>query len=193
MACLKHLASSSPQRPPRPVEPTEILSAAYAFSRTVHNAPADAFYRAFVPELGAVLLPQRVELAKRCQRIQLGEPDFVGATVFPGLVKVLNAAALKDEGQPEGQVVVKRAVVACECSLGIQRGALVASKATRVTPGSMQMGELLMGVNPGSVLQQPMQSQLLLHPSPLVQPMQGYPYPQAQAQAQPQYGQLPQY
>ena len=68
-----------------------IIDAAYDFSRMVHGSSAtsgDSFYRAFVPELGSVLSPRQNELVKRCMRSENGNIDRVGATVFPGLVKV---------------------------------------------------------------------------------------------------------
>lgn len=73
---------------------TGILESAYEFSRMLHGSnstsggSADAFYRAFVPELGSRLYPRQIELVKRCLRSERGEPDRVGATIFPGLVKV---------------------------------------------------------------------------------------------------------
>jgi hypothetical protein len=68
-----------------------ILESAYAFSRMLHSSgssSSDAFYRAFVPELGSTLFPSQIELVKRCLRSERGERDRVGATIFPGLVKV---------------------------------------------------------------------------------------------------------
>ena len=68
-----------------------ILESAYAFSRMLHSSGSsstDAFYRAFVPELGSTLFPSQIELVKRCLRSERGEQDRVGATIFPGLVKV---------------------------------------------------------------------------------------------------------
>lgn len=68
-----------------------ILESAYAFSRMLHSSgssSSDAFYRAFVPELGSTLHPRQIELVKRCLRSERGELDRVGATIFPGLVKV---------------------------------------------------------------------------------------------------------
>ena len=68
-----------------------ILESAYAFSRMLHSSgsnSSDAFYRAFVPELGSTLYPRQIELVKRCLRSERGELDRVGATIFPGLVKV---------------------------------------------------------------------------------------------------------
>ncbi len=68
-----------------------ILDSAYSFSRMLHGSGAnqsDAFYRAFVPEIGSSLSPRQIELVKRCLRSERGEADRVGATIFPGLVKV---------------------------------------------------------------------------------------------------------
>ena len=68
-----------------------VLEAAYDFSRMLHGSnsgPGDAFYRAFVPELGSTLHPSQVELVKRCILNEGGGVDKVGATIFPGLVKV---------------------------------------------------------------------------------------------------------
>ena len=72
----------------------------------------EAFYRAFVPELGGGMSPQEIELVKRCLKSERGEPDRVGATVFPGLVKVTNP----DEAE-ERMNVVRRAQCICECAL----------------------------------------------------------------------------
>jgi len=97
-----------------------ILEAAYAFSRMLHGSGApssDAFYRAFVPELGSVLYPRQIELVKRCLKSERGETDRVGATIFPGLVKVSRAAT--EPGKEETvQTVVRRAQVICECAMG---------------------------------------------------------------------------
>jgi len=101
---------------------TAILDAAYSFSRMLHGSKstsglaADAFYRAFVPEISAVLYPRQIELVKRCIKSEKGEACRVGASVFPGLVKVSKGGA---EGQ---QVVVRRAQVICECALGLRPG-----------------------------------------------------------------------
>jgi hypothetical protein len=71
-----------------------MLEDAYMFSRKLHGAPAaagpaaDAFYRSFIPELGSTLYPRQVEVTKRCRRSERGEVDRVGATIFPGLIKV---------------------------------------------------------------------------------------------------------
>ena len=78
-----------------------VLEEAYDFSRMLHSSnsgPGDAFYRAFVPELGSTLHPGQVELVKRCIRNERGETDKVGATIFPGLVKV-SRGPLQASGQ----------------------------------------------------------------------------------------------
>lgn len=70
---------------------SSILEHAYAFSRMLHgsvSASGDAFFRAFVPEIAGPLYPQQVELVKRCLKSERGELDRVGATLFPGLVKI---------------------------------------------------------------------------------------------------------
>jgi hypothetical protein len=107
-----------------PIGTRAVLEQAYKFSRMLHGAPAaagagaDTFYRSFVPELASTLYPHRVELAKRCRRSERGELDRVGATIFPGLVKVYNS--LPGPGIIPGhtsQMVVRRAQVICECAL----------------------------------------------------------------------------
>jgi len=72
------------------VLPSSVLESAYHFSRMLHGTAGsgDAFYRAFVPELGSTLYPQQIELVKRCLKNERGEVDRVGCTMFPGLVKV---------------------------------------------------------------------------------------------------------
>jgi len=100
----------------------EILNAAYAFSRMLHAGQAgssmDAFYRAFVPELGHPLDPGQLELTRRCMKSERGEVDTVGATVFPGLVKVTLAPAATKGGEGNTiSTVVRRAQVICQCAL----------------------------------------------------------------------------
>ncbi|KZP00339.1 hypothetical protein CALVIDRAFT_548284 [Calocera viscosa TUFC12733] len=101
----------------------EILNAAYAFSRMLHagqsGSSMDAFYRAFVPELGHPLDPGQLELTRRCMKSERGEVDSVGATVFPGLVKVTLAPAggATDDGSNTISTVVRRAQVICQCAL----------------------------------------------------------------------------
>lgn len=78
-----------------------IIDVAYEFSRMVHGSNAtsgDAFYRAFVPELGSTLSPRQNELVKRCMRSENGNIDRVGATVFPGLVKVSKGPDIPGQG-----------------------------------------------------------------------------------------------
>ena len=101
-----------------------ILDAAYAFSRMLHGSRSssggttDAFYRAFVPEIGAALHAGQVELVKRCVRADRGEDERVGACVFPGLVKVSRGVP-GPRGQPaeDVQTVVRRAQIICQCAL----------------------------------------------------------------------------
>lgn len=85
-----------------------ILDSAYAFSRMLHgsgSSSSDAFYRAFVPELGSTLYPRQIELVKRCLKSERGELDRVGATIFPGLVKVTRGPA-SVPGQPDENIQV---------------------------------------------------------------------------------------
>lgn len=74
-----------------------ILESAYEFSRMLHgsnSSSGDAFYRAFVPEIGSALYPRQIELVKRCLRNERGDLDRVGAIIFPGLVKVTRGPQL---------------------------------------------------------------------------------------------------
>ncbi|KAF9453501.1 hypothetical protein P691DRAFT_658519 [Macrolepiota fuliginosa MF-IS2] len=128
-----------------------ILDSAYAFSRMLHGAGSssgDAFYRAFVPELGSTLYPRQIELVKRCLKSERGELDRVGATIFPGLVKVTQGIQ-----QPNGQIgdniqtVVRRAQVICECALG---------GAVGLPPPGAFMNDGSMPMAPGSVPIAPM-------------------------------------
>ncbi|KAG6865796.1 hypothetical protein C0991_011788 [Blastosporella zonata] len=80
---------------------TSILDQAYSFSRMLHGSGStsgDGFYRAFVPEIGTTLYPRQIELVKRCLKSERGEIDRVGATIFPGLVKISRGPQL-----PNGQ------------------------------------------------------------------------------------------
>ncbi|CEL55180.1 hypothetical protein RSOLAG1IB_01188 [Rhizoctonia solani AG-1 IB] len=102
-----------------------ILNGAYSFSKMLHGSKAssgggaDAFYKAFVPEIGSILYPRQIELVKRCVMNERGQVDRVGACVFPGLVKVSRGTATPDQGEPETtQTVVRRAQVICGCALG---------------------------------------------------------------------------
>lgn len=100
---------------------TPILASAYTFSRMLHGAPSsfnDAFYRSFVPELGSILYPRQIELVRRCHKSERGEQDRVGATIFPGLVKVTRGGVpATDQNQETVHMVVRRAQVICECAL----------------------------------------------------------------------------
>lgn len=98
-----------------------VLETAYNFTRMVHGAPAtsDAFYRAFVPEIDSPLDSQYIELVKRCIKLEEGQDDRVGATVFPGLVKVTRAPPhLSGELGESRQTIMRRAQVVCQCALG---------------------------------------------------------------------------
>ncbi|CAL1717115.1 unnamed protein product [Somion occarium] len=106
-----------------------VLEHGYEFSRMLHGAPSssggtvDAFYRAFVPELASTLYPRQIELVKRCVKSERGEPDRVGTTVFPGLVKVTRGPmGVNGQHGEHVQTVVRRAQVVCECALGIAAG-----------------------------------------------------------------------
>ncbi|KAK2460953.1 hypothetical protein APHAL10511_007423 [Amanita phalloides] len=95
---------------------TSLLDSAYDFSRMLHGSAAtsgDIFYRAFVPEIMSILHARQIELVKRCIRSERGEVCLVGATLFPGLVKVSRSTT----GPETGQTVVRRAQVICECAL----------------------------------------------------------------------------
>ncbi|KAL0579585.1 hypothetical protein V5O48_002423 [Marasmius crinis-equi] len=114
---MKHLGGAIPisQRTP-------ILESAYLFSRMLHGQNTnmgDAFYRAFIPELGSMLDPRQIELVRRCMKSERGDPDRVGATIFPGLVKLTKGDSVPGpDAQPESvQNIVRRAQVICECAL----------------------------------------------------------------------------
>lgn len=96
-----------------------ILASAGTFSRMLHGSPPtgggdDTFYRSFVPDIGSQLYPRQIELVRRCLRSECGDVDRVGATVFPGLVKVSKGGTISQENI---QTVVRRAQVMCECAL----------------------------------------------------------------------------
>jgi len=78
---------------------------------------SDTFYRAFVPEIGSALFPRQIELVKRCLKSERGEIDRVGATIFPGLVKVTRPT-ISPSLDENVQTVVRRAQVICECAMG---------------------------------------------------------------------------
>ncbi|KAH7913533.1 hypothetical protein BJ138DRAFT_1058888 [Hygrophoropsis aurantiaca] len=99
-----------------------VVESAYNFSRMLHGASSasggsiDAFYRSFVPEIGSNLYPRQIELVRRCLKSERGEVDRVGATIFPGLVKVTKSPTA-GRSQDNVQTVVRRAQVICECAL----------------------------------------------------------------------------
>lgn len=107
----------------------QVLEAAGSFSRMLHGSNSsaggtvDAFYRAFVPELGSMLYPGQIELVKRCIMSERGETDRVGAAIFPGLVKVTRGP-MTPGGQTAENVktVVRRAQVICECAMASTGG-----------------------------------------------------------------------
>lgn len=115
---------------------SQVLQSANDFSRMLHGSKSnsggtvDAFYRAFVPELGSTLYPRQIELVKRCLMSEQGDTDRVGATIFPGLVKVTRGPPTPGGQEAESiQTVVRRAQVICECALapvltsnGVQNG-----------------------------------------------------------------------
>ncbi|KAF8643230.1 hypothetical protein AX16_009120 [Volvariella volvacea WC 439] len=140
-----------------------VLESAYSFSRMLHSSGVgmgDAFYRAFVPELGSTLYPRQIELVKRCLRSERGEPDRVGATIFPGLVKVTRGPLLPNGKYGDNvQTVVRRAQVICECALNghgaMQMGGMMDGMGI---PG-MHMGQIPGGVPPMQMGIPPMQMQ----------------------------------
>ncbi|KAI0034731.1 hypothetical protein K488DRAFT_39053, partial [Vararia minispora EC-137] len=116
----EHLPTLCPLLGPHIPSAQSVLESAIAFSRTLHSSTsstsasgAGGFFRAFVPERGVPLSARQIELVKRCIASEHGEGDVVGATIFPGLVKV-------SQGGPGGeskQDIVRRAQVICECAL----------------------------------------------------------------------------
>ncbi|KAG8864792.1 hypothetical protein FRB96_003378 [Tulasnella sp. 330] len=138
-----------------------ILDNAYAFSRMLHGSRSssggitDAFYRAYVPELGNVLYPRQIELVKRCLQSECGEVDRVGSCIFFGLVKMTKTPENAPPSGPNGEVpeltqtVVRRAQVICECALGMVGaasggggGGPAIGRATGPNPGQGQHGQL---------------------------------------------------
>ncbi|KAJ7064745.1 hypothetical protein C8F01DRAFT_983308, partial [Mycena amicta] len=97
------------------------IESAFHFSRMLHaTAGGDAFYRAFVPEIGSTMHASQIELVKRCLKNESAELDRVGCRMFPGIVKV----GLDGENVScslLGGTVVRRAQVICECALSPSR------------------------------------------------------------------------
>ncbi|KAH9055587.1 hypothetical protein EDB87DRAFT_1298507 [Lactarius vividus] len=58
----------------------------------------------------------QIEVVKRCRRYDRGEGDRVGATISPGLVKVLPTPPRPRVMPGATQTVVRRALVICECA-----------------------------------------------------------------------------
>jgi len=125
---MEHLPSLykilSPTGVVTPTAGLQALESANDFSRMLHGSNSssggtvDAFYRAFVPELGSTLYPRQIELVKRCLLSEQGDVDRVGATIFPGLVKVTKGPTIPESQESESiQTVVRRAQVICECAL----------------------------------------------------------------------------
>lgn len=120
--------ASDPASLNAPNSVSRVLEAGYEFSRMLHGSASssggtvDAFYRAFVPGIADTLYPRQLELVKRCLTSERGEVDRVGATIFPGLVKVTRGPATPGEKLDASnivQTVVRRAQVICECALAL--------------------------------------------------------------------------
>ncbi|KAI9457009.1 hypothetical protein BJY52DRAFT_1120729, partial [Lactarius psammicola] len=118
------LAALLPDSAEDPLGTRGVLQDAFKFSCMLHGAldspgpGADAHYRSFVPKLASTLDPRQIEVVKRCHRSERGEVDRVGATIFPGLVKILpTPPGPRVEPGENTQTVVRRALVICECAL----------------------------------------------------------------------------
>ncbi|GAA5942506.1 uncharacterized protein JCM15063_000019 [Sporobolomyces koalae] len=124
-----------------------VLDASYVYSRMLHKSysPGGAlegsgFYRSFVCQVGSPLDPTQLELIKKCYRTERGEPERVGACLFPGLVKetAIDTTPLPQTSIRHGPgshnrvpptkkretrtLVVRRAQVICECALAAAYG-----------------------------------------------------------------------
>ena len=106
------LAKLLPDSADDPLGTRGVLEEAFTFSCMLRgtNADGDALYRSFVPKIASTLDPGMVELVKPCRRMERGEVDRVGATIFPGLFEVLPTPSMV-------QTVVRPAQVICECEL----------------------------------------------------------------------------
>jgi hypothetical protein len=106
------LAALLPDSADDPLGTRGVLEEAFTFSCMLRgtNADGDALYRSFVPKIASTLHPGMVELVKPCRRIERGEVDRVGATVFPGLFEVLPTPSMVP-------TVIRPAQVICECEL----------------------------------------------------------------------------
>lgn len=113
----EHFAELTAALPPAQLQAAlGILDQGIAFSRMLHSAAGEAFYRAFVPDPHGGLSPHQIELVKRCLRTEKGDHCAIGACIFPGLVK---------EGAETH--ISRRAQVICNCALMLSAGAGVAS------------------------------------------------------------------
>ncbi|GAA6018347.1 hypothetical protein JCM10207_000813 [Rhodosporidiobolus poonsookiae] len=137
--------------PPASIAPEleAVLDASYVYSRMLHKSysPGGAlegsgFYRSFVCQVGSPLDPTQLELIKKCYRTERGEPERVGACLFPGLVKetAIDTTPLPQISIRHGHgagaqnrvvqqkkretrtLVVRRAQVICECALAAAHG-----------------------------------------------------------------------
>ena len=106
------LAALLPDSTDDPLGTRDVLEEAFSFSCMLRgiNVDRDALYRSFVPKIASTLDLGMVELVKPCRRIERGEVDRIGATIFPGLFEVLPTPSMV-------QTVVRPAQVICECEL----------------------------------------------------------------------------
>lgn len=161
-----------------------ILDAAYSFSRMLHGSrtssggSTDAFYRAYVPELGSVLYPRQIELVKRCLKSESGDVDRVGSCIFFGLVKINRPPPGAEDQVELAQTVVRRAQTICECALGMVGAASAA--------GSMAGGSVA-GDLPGSLSSSPAPPEGYgpVHGQPGLIPAHGPPTPANYANSPP--------
>ncbi|KZV64881.1 hypothetical protein PENSPDRAFT_639113 [Peniophora sp. CONT] len=116
----EHFTSLTAALPPAQLQAAlGILDQAIAFSRMLHGAAGDAFYRSFMLDPHGGLSPQQVELVKRCMRTEKGEQCVIGTVLFPGLVKVIKEGAETN--------ITRRAQVICNCALILSAGTGVMS------------------------------------------------------------------
>ncbi|GAA5864779.1 hypothetical protein JCM1840_004898 [Sporobolomyces johnsonii] len=146
---MKHVFSLINPSPTIAPELETVLDASYVYSRMLHKSysPGGAlegsgFYRSFVCQVGSPLDPTQLELIKKCYRTERGEPERVGACLFPGLVKetaidttplplpqisIRHAGPGAQRAPPTKKretrtLVVRRAQVICECALAAAYG-----------------------------------------------------------------------
>ncbi|BGO95236.1 hypothetical protein NBRC10512_002974 [Rhodotorula toruloides] len=138
-----------------------VLDASYVYSRMLHKSysPGGAlegsgFYRSFVCQVGSPLDPTQLELIKKCYRTERGEPERVGACLFPGLVKetaidttplpslsIRHGPGAQNGRQPLKKretrtLVVRRAQVICECALAAAHGVGGAGRQAPIHPSA---------------------------------------------------------